>query len=499
MGVSSSARYEEARQPFVNSAAPSAPPLVYRTSEDEDGEQVCSICIGPLSCASVFTLPLCGHTCHALCLASALQISSACPICRLPVDGDVQRQVARALTADSGGAGSSQLAAEITADLKRNGQRTSASTESVHSLLAALRRVAEEGDASRIPFVATLMSQQSSSEVRLAAVETLRVLASRARILRPGPPRGLEILQCACLSNDEDDVRMAALQAIRSVSPLGEESSLEVVSQLLRGAASPDVRVLASDVLQSLAIRGQPCSIRVAMAALQDPDSSVRSAALNTLRTICPRGSCEPAVLKEIGGLASGSNLLLEVQCAALDLLGHVGEAGEPYSLHVASAVLRNDSAREEAQQAALAAFRRLAPRGNSKAVEILASVVKSSRQDWLQCACLDELANVAERGDPVAVGAAVGALGNDEIAAKQAAKQALKQLCTRGDRSLMEQLLALVMGQSLDVEGRAAAIEVLGCVTVHDDKVIDILRGFRDDQEDSIKMAAEQALLRAS
>ncbi|CAE8609398.1 unnamed protein product, partial [Polarella glacialis] len=123
-------------------------------------DSVCAVCLGELACSSsTCSLPRCGHCFHALCLASALQVSPPlCPLCRLEVAEGTGLEVARGLLA-AGGSDAS-LAAELLMELQVR-SRTPESELTDQELVDSLRRSAKQGETANILSIAALLGDRA--------------------------------------------------------------------------------------------------------------------------------------------------------------------------------------------------------------------------------------------------------------------------------------------------------------------------------------------------
>jgi len=519
MGVGLSANRAEARRPLLVTPAEfgiteSASPAevvtgVHITSSagcavHSGCESDCAICLSALDRASTFRLPACGHTFHTLCIASALQNSMLCPLCRVEVKDSVCSNVAQRLMADSPQESASSLAAELLMDLGARDRGSSSSSEvetTPEETANAIRLAVRLGDASKVPAIASLLgvnmkpSQRPHPVVRLAAIESLRAIVPTFHTFWPGWPHVRQLLRDVCTGDDNFEVQRAALTALKDVGSRGDEEDLTAIGQVLEVCADADVRILAVDVLQALSVTGDRCSVRVATIALGDTDCSVRSTALSTLRTISgTRGECTE-LIGELASLISGHELP-EVRAAALEIVGQAEVPGSPYGIAVASNALRDQS--EEVTAAALTTLRKLWQQNDPQAVQTLKDLVlpgnAQTKDAVLRCNALAVLQNVASRGNADAAAVAVNAMSDEDDGVRAAAAQAVKQLAERGDIEVTTALLGLTNHSDPGVQ--VLAIEVLGAVArANDNQVGPRLQELSQSQDDTIKLAAARAL----
>jgi len=467
-------------------------------------ESDCAICLSALDRASTFRLPACGHTFHTLCLASALQNSMLCPLCRMEVKDAVCNEVAQKLMSDSPQESASTLAAELLMDLRAREHGSSSSSEAEKSpeeTADAIRRAVRLGDASKVPAIASLLgvnvkpSQKPHPVVRLAAVESLKAIVPTFHTFWPGWPHVRQLLRDVCIGDDNFEVQKATLTALKDVGSRGDEEDLTAISQVLEESADADVRILAVDVLQVLSMTGDRCSLRVATIALGDRDCSVRSTALSTLRSICgTSGEC-PELVGELASLISGHELP-EVRAAALEIVAQAEALGSPYGISVASTALRDQS--EDVTAAALTTLRKLWKPNDPQAVETLKDLVlpggAQTKDVNLRCNALVALQHVAKRGNADAAALAVNAMVDDEDCVQLAAAQALKQLAEHGDIEVTTALLGLTKHGNHSLQ--TLAVEVLGGVArANDNQVGPRLQELSQSQDDTLQMAAEKAL----
>jgi len=517
MGLGLSARRMEARRPLLishadmadmgntDSASPAEEvvtgvPLLGNPSCESD----CAICLSALERASTLRLPACGHTFHTLCLASALQHSMLCPLCRAEVKDPVCNDVAQRLMADSPQESASSLAAELLMDLRARESGSSSSSDqhqSPEETADAIRRAVRLGDASKVPAIASLLgvgmkpSQKPHPVVRLAAVESLRSIVPALHNFWPGWPHVRQLLRDVCTGDDNFEVQKAAVTALKDVGSRGDEEDLTTIAQVLEESADSDVRILAADVLKALGVAGDRCSLRVATIALGDRDASVRSTALSTLRCICgSRGEC-PELVGELASLISGHELP-EVRAAALEIVAQAEALDGPYGIGVASNALRDQS--EEVTAAALTTLRKLWNHKHPQAVETLKDLLlpgnAQSKDAVLRCNACVVLQNIAVRGNADAAAVAVKAMADDDDSVRTAAAQALKQLAEHGDIEVTTALLGLT--QHSDVGVQTLAVELLGNVArAGDNQVSPRLQELKKTHDDTLQMTAEMAL----
>jgi len=332
---------QQGRRP---SAISSASASVQGVVVDVDEENACSVCLSNLNCARQFTLPDCGHTFHALCLASVLQQTLLCPLCRRSVAERTCRELAVILISDVTEGAGSTLGAEILSEpgglgVRKRARRVGVDFDiSAQVMVEKLKRAARECDATQVPLIASMLGHGSGQgepqfprEVRIAALEAMRYIAPRVKSTWPGNPYGLELVQSTCTLDPDTEVRCASFQALRDISPRGLSSSLAAVREVLRDTLQADeVRVAAADALQSLAVAHDRSSIVTALSAFADKDYSVRGVAMRTLRHICPRGECREAV-DELAGLLRGRNDIVvdaDLKRNVLELMQDLEEPG---------------------------------------------------------------------------------------------------------------------------------------------------------------------------
>eukprot|EP00928_Gymnodinium_smaydae_P025745 TRINITY_DN20415_c0_g1_i2.p1 TRINITY_DN20415_c0_g1~~TRINITY_DN20415_c0_g1_i2.p1 ORF type:complete len:551 (+),score=105.20 TRINITY_DN20415_c0_g1_i2:95-1654(+) len=476
-----------------------AAPLVARRatfSYNEDGECICPLCIGDLNCAQQFTLPECGHTFHCLCLATVMQLSSLCPVCRAPVDRRELQPLVAGMQADTKGA--ALLVAELQGEdmqraTKAAGGRSPAAESSVQAMVDELQRTAEGGGGNS-SLALSLLETAAPAEVRMAAVQAVHAVALRAIRVNPeAEPGGLTALLGICTSDHDDDVRLAALWATKSICKRGTVATLQAVGAILQDrGASQDAKTLAADLLQAVALYNQEESKRVALTALVDDDISVRSVALATLRSVCPRG--DKGVIKDLGGIAAGHSSE-DARCSAMDAIASIEEVGGDYGLHVLMSALRDRC--PEVRLQALAALRRLAPHGSEKVVRHIASLISGNSVDSeLHAQLIGALRDFARRGDAAAVCMALeGITSERDMAVREAALATLRELSVRGDAAVIEPLLRCAQSHE-DQEVRTSAIQALGSVVTNGNaEAVAFLKSSKNARNE-LSYAAEQALL---
>lgn len=248
-----------------------------RDERRERSEDLCAVCLSEQNKAKCFQLSECGHTYHALCVASAFQIQQLCPLCRTPVSDATCMEVARSLFAGAGAHGA-RFAAELLTELAAK-QRTVEAELSMEETISAIRRAAKQGDDSKIPMIAAILQPGASSsgdalsqeiEVRLAAVHALRALVPAFPSAWPGWQAVRGLLQSVALEDTEEELRLAAIQALKEVSRRdARDEALSVARSILQDRQSGrELRLAAGAVLQAIASMGDFEVARVAILAL---------------------------------------------------------------------------------------------------------------------------------------------------------------------------------------------------------------------------------------
>eukprot|EP00929_Paragymnodinium_shiwhaense_P108865 TRINITY_DN75212_c0_g1_i1.p1 TRINITY_DN75212_c0_g1~~TRINITY_DN75212_c0_g1_i1.p1 ORF type:complete len:533 (+),score=73.99 TRINITY_DN75212_c0_g1_i1:66-1601(+) len=471
---------------------------------DEEVIEVCAVCLGEMSVALSYKLPGCGHEFHALCLASALQFQMLCPVCRVEVQRSVAVDLASALLNDPRAHGGSTLAAELLTGTSSGSRAATVDSEvPAEATIAALKRAANRGDATKIPSIAALLKQGDGAQMRSPQPVEVRVEAVRAlHALVPGYPRTwvgtpavLDVLRKVCVMDSDACVQAAAVRALKEVAERGESSTLAVLQSIFEGrAADSDFKLDTVNTLQALALRGDTVSMRACLAALQDNDFSVRATAQSTLRYICPRGECGE-LLPDISDVVRESTDP-EVRKSAVELIGQIEVAGGTCGLNAAKAALSDSN--EEVQSAALQALGQLWQRGDSEAVAFLSDLVlQPSRQLQHRQEAMLQLSRVAGRGEPTAIWAFMRLLDESDLSLRSDAMKYLKLVSAKDEALVVEGLLTYVGHSDKDVQ--RLAIEALGCLTTARGDtygVVELLRRLQaNDKDPDHQQLAEGAL----
>ncbi|CAE7253632.1 XRN4 [Symbiodinium sp. CCMP2592] len=446
--------------------------------EPQTTEDLCAVCLSELSRAKCFQLPGCGHRFHALCIASAFQIQQLCPLCRVVVDDSTCMDVARSLFAGAGPHGAS-FAAELLSELGSR-LRTVETELSVEETVAAIQRCAKQGDDSKIPMIATLLQAAPSGsegpaavqelEVRLAAVQALRTLVPAFPAQWPGwqAVRGL-LREVACEAGAAEELRLSAVQALKEVSRRdARDEALSAARLLLEDPrTSRELRLAAGGILQAIAAPDDLDTARLALVALHERYScSLRAHAAQALRTIAgPRGACNGAILAGLSDLVRTSDFP-EVRCEAVQLLGQLDDFGGDAGMTACTAAL--DDAEEEVARAAVQAISALFPPEPSQASEealrgLLAKLTPDACFGQLRCDILLVLPRLAVCDRSRTASAAAACLLDPDLSVSNAAVQAIRKLCQRGDATLEEELLRYATHEDLEI--RRTVVELLGLV----------------------------------
>jgi len=466
---------------------------------------VCPICLSALSCAAVYTLPGCGHGFHALCLASTLHQSLLCPLCRLDVNESVCRDVAATLVSDRAhGGGGAQVVADVLADL-RSRDAAQPSGASAAAIVAALQDVSRDTDGSRIPFVASILGRSGDvtrahhpPEVRFAVIDALRATIPHARFhdQNSSANLGVDVLR-KMLANfeEEEDLRVKALSALREVCPAGETSVIQTIQQLLEHRRSDErMKRSLADALQVLGKIGHVPSMRAALVALvdQDRDAGVRQIGLSVLRQICPRGHCVD-IVEDLIALAGG-HPDVDIREYALEILAQAEEIGGEPGLGAAAARLRDRD--HCVRLKALTTMRALWPRGDRRAVSTLADVAASRDADDIRRYAIDILSEVAEPYNSDAIVVAARSIGDRDGSVRDAAVRCLRALVPRRGNELAVGSVVPWL-HDRDEEIRRSAVEALGYLaSSEDDHTVSIIRSISGSSDDSVtKQVSEQAL----
>lgn len=264
--------------------------LQYRREElSECEEDECAVCLSGLDRAPTFQLASCGHCFHRLCLASALQVSPLCPLCRQQVSEEVALSLVQTLFASPEGASSgatAALAAELLTELRARGPRTIDAELNAEETIIALQRVVQQRDDSKIPYVAALLQAgepesdiRQPLEVRVAAVAALRKMVPAFPAAWPGWQPVLQLLAvtASCCALGEEGLRLAAVQALREVTRPGDPLALSVAQQILVSkSAGLELRLAAGNLLQTLAVQNDADTVHAALIALGDEDHTLR-------------------------------------------------------------------------------------------------------------------------------------------------------------------------------------------------------------------------------
>lgn len=484
--------------------------LQYQREElSECEEDECAVCLSGLDRAPTFQLAECGHCFHSLCLASALQVSPLCPLCRQPVSEDVALSLVQTLFASFEGSSSgaaSALAAELLTELRARGPRTIDAELNAEETIAALQRAVQQRDDSKIPYVAALLQAGEPEshvsqpiEVRVAAVAALRKLVPAFPVAWPGWQPVLQLLTVTASSSNlgEEPLRLAAVQALREVARPGDPLALPVAQQILAsGSVGLELLLAAGSLLQTLAVQDDADTVHAALLALGSEDHTLRGFGAAALRKAWPQNR-DDAALQGLALLTKPGAGLPEVRQQALELLGQLSEAGEPLSLAAAGLALEC----EQDESVVLAALRSLTMLGragawcSSDAMNgLLHLVIEPRRSANLRVAALEALPRLAQRGHLPAASAAATCLADDDAALRNGAAQALRQLLQR-DVELEELLLPVASHYDPDV--CKVALEFLGMTSSSGGRGEALLLQCRGSSDAGLAGAAERALKR--
>jgi len=465
-------------------------------------EDLCPVCISDFNGPAPTYQLSCGHRFHSLCIASCLQACQLCPMCRVPVTDDTCTDLAQALLA---GGTSSALALELLMDLNSRGRARLDGEVYDDEIIDAIRRAAQKGDASKIPSIAIFLGKgpggnRQSPEVRAAACEGLRALVPAFASTWPGLQEVLTLLRTQCLEDNDKEVRVAALRALREVSPKGKEIDIMTVRRVLEDPTSDsDLRQEATDTLRVLAEKNDPKSSRTALAALLDKDAGVRTVALSTLRSLCSKGSSESKMmLAELAKLAVRHSEA-EVRCAALELIGYAEVSGGSLGIAAANMALRDPE--EDVRVAALATLKRLWTRSSPGALDTLRALLlpngegcQNREESQVRIEAARMLPRLASRPNKMAALIAVAALSDVDDSVRLEAASALKQVSDRGDEEVRDRLLTL-LGHS-DTEVQRLAVESLGVVAARQDATVrSALIKLSENPNSDLQMVAQGAL----
>eukprot|EP00747_Dinoflagellata_sp_TGD_P221809 gnl/TRDRNA2_/TRDRNA2_93588_c0_seq1.p1 gnl/TRDRNA2_/TRDRNA2_93588_c0~~gnl/TRDRNA2_/TRDRNA2_93588_c0_seq1.p1 ORF type:complete len:336 (-),score=57.64 gnl/TRDRNA2_/TRDRNA2_93588_c0_seq1:121-1059(-) len=301
-----------------------------------------------------------------------------------------------------------------------------------------------------------------------------------------------------------EQVRGAALKALKEFEQRGSEATFQVVREVLKDPnASADIRVMAVDLLQALSVPGDVCSIRTALFALQVRDVSVRSTALKTLQQIGGARGKSRELLEEAAGLASNHEEQ-SVRVAAMELVGQLEQVGGSFGISAASTGLCDADA--DVRQASMGTLRQLLRKGDPDAVNLLCNLIdRESTDSALRTSALELLIHVARRGDPAATASAAVSLGDRDSGVQGAAAKVLKQLCVRGESDEAVRCLLPLLDQRREPrnepEACRVAVEVIGYIASVDGRdggaVVAALRCLVEESEGdiSLRLAAESSL----
>lgn len=452
---SSGSRREELQ--FLTSNQPSAP-----LASDLDGvgeEEVCAVCLCDLARAPTFALPGCGHRFHSLCIAASLQPVSLCPMCRGEVEDAACNDLARHILASSDCMASSTLAVEIIMELNGRG-RTQKSEITEQATIDALHHAAKQGDSSKVGSIAALIGSGTPA-VREAAVQALKALVPAFSSMWPGLQAVISAL-CGCAKADTSvAVRIEALRALQEIGQRRKDAqenqkSLLTARELVEDrSCNPDVRLQAAELILAVGQREDPCSIAGALAAVADPDSAVRAVGLRSLKQTVTKSNFD-----ELLGLLRSSEP--EVRIFALQLLGQVEEVGGRAGMEVASAAIEDND--EEVSAAAMVLLCKLAPKGDSDSVNLMARLAGSlHKHPRTSVAALEALSRIAAKGDPVAVEVSLSEVANPDLLMRNAAIRSSKLLAVRGDASVEARLASMLSRK--DEEVRREVVQLIGAL----------------------------------
>lgn len=443
--------------------------------EDNSVGDVCSICL----CEFVdpFTLP-CGHRFHCFCLASVLQVSHHCPVCRVGVPHLISGSLASLL----------HVELPVYSDL----QMVTATTR---EMLERLRRMLTSGDIEKIPFASALLVPDADGvlhapEIRREAMLTLQVLMPMAQTAGRGC--GTQLLQRIALHDPDTLVRYTAMKTLGEAGKAGDTECLQCLAKILAAPASnEEVRACAAEVLKSMMPRGNEFGMRCMLVALQDPDIAVRDIAMSAIRVTGPRG--ESFETLHGLGLLARRHEDANVRQAALELIADLEEIGGDYGVEVALAGMWDQV--EDVQRAAVNSVRRLCRRGDARAVNTFLQLATSDCAEWLSNEAFASLVDVASKGDRAVVKAASVSLGC--AAVQLEAARVIKNLAVRGEhRDAVITLLDHVKGT--DEEAACLALESLELTASKSDvQVVAVLSALRESSNDRIQMCAAQTMQR--
>eukprot|EP00439_Symbiodinium_sp_Y106_P065318 s1273_g10.t1 len=261
---------------------------------------------------------------------------------------------------------------------------------------------------------------------------------------------------------------------------------------------SRELRLAAGGILQAIAAPDDLDTARLALVALHERYScSLRAHAAQALRTIAgPRGACNGAILAGLSDLVRTSDFP-EVRCEAVQLLGQLDDFGGDAGMTACTAAL--DDAEEEAffpespAQSDLGPhIGRPEPLNPSQASEealrgLLAKLAPDACFGQLRCDILLVLPRLAVYDRSRTASAAAACLLDPDLSVSNAAVQAIRKLCQRGDATLEEELLRYAAHEDLEI--RRTVVELLGLVASRGSPGEALLKSLQHEDEDAFRL----------
>jgi len=401
--------------------------------QEESDDNLCAVCISDLSLSVNFSLPKCGHTFHALCLASALRQARLCPICRVEVAASVCQDIAAVLVPERGrgntGATDPTTIAEVLVGLECDGT-DGVSTEVT---VDALRLITQDRDASKLRFVASVIGRAGAQplhqpEVRLAALAAVQAILGEPCLSDDVASLGQQILRQCCAYDKDREVRRAAISAMQDLCAPGDSEAILAVQQVLEEHnTDPQLKLQAVTCLEHLSTYGNIWAIRAALAALKnsDQDSGVQHAAFGILRSNCREGE-SIEILDDMSELVR-THPDPRIRQWALELLSSIEVRGGGQGIAIATFALKDVNT--EVRNAALHACCSLWKPGDPEAVTLLGNLSRPPNDPACRRMAIEALEQVAEHQDPQAIQITTAALCDSYGSVRGAARHAIRSL----------------------------------------------------------------------
>ena len=363
-----------------------------------------------------------------------------------------------------------------------------------------LGQTVETGDTESIETLVSASVTDDNEDVRAAAVEGLDEIGSEAveqllvkitgSKVREGADWATAKKFANALSSDVPELRMAAASAL---GQLGEPSAIPTLANALDDE-NPNVRVRSCAALAQI---GHPKSVPAIINRLSDPNGAVRREAAVAL-----------ASLGTDQGLAALFDMLDDPNTAIRRIAAaSLGEAGTVRAVQpLADALNDESSAVRSAAVFSIIELLSNAPtqqshqirdtvvselkNSDSATVEPLVEILKDSSQRRQRRNAAWFLGRVVDEADPDIVEVLIDALESDDNSTAQFAATSLSEI---GGELVEDELLEFVSDTSNDGEARAKAVYVLG--QIGGQRSADKIQQLTEDESKQVRKRAFAAV----